>query len=314
MNEVEVYKPLANWMKQNRKLEWAEITHENPCVIFNEDDERAEVDLCLGLHKKNVLQVTDVIHVKTKDNLQGKKDRYQLLGKAKLTLSGVQNVWLAIEKSTLRSFSDGLDGDIGIITYEEKNDTPKNFQIKKEPTKNTKLKFSKQTQDLCNEKFGKVIQTKQNIFLCSMNSDNWNICVKHKLWGVPETSSAAISAIMRSKPGDFLLFRLNKGKKKVWDEFISIWIITSKAQQVEDGGPWKKENPDETRKFVWQVKMHPVYCERFSNSVQLTYQQGMDQETGITVKSYMSGMVEITDTQFQIISAKLIETNLNDLQ
>ena len=91
------------------------------------------------------------------------------------------------------------------------------------------------------------MESKQNVFLCSMHDDNWDICVKHKLWGVPETSLAAISAISRSKPGDILLFRLNKGKKnkKVWEEFISIWIVTSKAQQVIDGGPWKKENPDD---------------------------------------------------------------------
>jgi len=52
MNEVDVYKPLANWFKQQRKLEWSEITHENPCIVFNEDDEKAEVDVCLGKHNK----------------------------------------------------------------------------------------------------------------------------------------------------------------------------------------------------------------------------------------------------------------------
>ena len=316
MNEVDVYKPLASWFKQQRKLEWSEITHENPCIVFNEDDEKAEVDVCLGKHDKKNLELMDVIHVKTRDNLQGKKDRYQLIGKAKLTLAGVENVWLAVEKSTYNTFRDGLDNDIGVITYEEKGDIPTNFSIRKEPQRTDKTKFSKETQDLCKKKFGTVIESKQNVFLCSMHDDNWDICVKHKLWGVPETSLAAISAISRSKPGDILLFRLNKGKKnkKVWEEFVSIWIVTSKAQQVIDGGPWKKENPDETRKFVWQVKMHPVYCERFSNSVQLNYPKGMDQETGLTTKMYWSGMVEITDTQYQIISKRLIEANLKELQ
>ena len=65
MNEVDVYKPLASWFKQQRKLEWSEITHENPCIVFNEDDEKAEVDVCLGKHNKKNLELTDVIHVKT---------------------------------------------------------------------------------------------------------------------------------------------------------------------------------------------------------------------------------------------------------
>jgi hypothetical protein len=64
MLESDVYGPLANWMKTHFNLEWAKTTHENPCIIFNDDMEIAEVDLILGNHKMNQLNMTDVVHVK----------------------------------------------------------------------------------------------------------------------------------------------------------------------------------------------------------------------------------------------------------
>jgi len=90
-------------------------------------------------------------------------------------------------------------------------------------------------------------------------------------------------------------------------------MVTSKPFDDKNGGPWKLENPNEQRSFFWQVKMHPMLAEEFENNVKLQYTQGMDKETGITTKSYMSGMVEITDTQYKIIAKKLIDANLNQL-
>lgn len=40
----------------------------------------------------------------------------------------------------------------------------------------------------------------------------------------------------------------------------------------------------------------------------------MDQETGITTKSYMSGMGEMTDVQYKIIAKKIIDLNLDQLK
>ena len=295
-------------MKTKFRLEWSKTTHENPCVVFNDEGEIAEVDIILGNHKKNLLDLTDVVHVKTKDNLQGKKDRYQLLGKARFTLSGAPRVWLAIEKSTYRTITDGLDPTIGVITYEERGKSATSFTVKKEPKRSDAPKYLKQTLDLINEKFGTIVETSQNVFVCSMNEDNWGICKNHKLWGVPETSVAAISAIKRTKPGDIILFRLNGGP-----DYVAIWMVTSKPFEDKRGGPWKIENPKDKRNFVWQVKIHPMLAEKFQNNVKLKYTNGMDKETGITTKSYMSGMVEITDVQYQIIKKKLIEANLNQL-
>jgi len=141
-----------------------------------------------------------------------------------------------------------------------------------------------------------------------MNQDNWGICKQHKLWGVPEKSGPAESAIKRAKPGDIILFRLNKGP-----DYVAIWMVTSEPFEDKQGGPWKKQNPNETRNFLWQVKMHPLLVEEFSNNVKLSYVSGMNKETGITTKLYMSGMVEITDSLYKIISKKLIDTNLKQL-
>ena len=300
---------MSNWMKTKFQLEWSKITHENPCVIVDEEGETAEVDIILGKHKKNQLEITDVIHVKTKDNLQHKKDRYELLGKAGLTLSGAKKVWLCIEKSTYTSVIHGLAEELGIITYEEKgNNAAVGFTVKKD-AKEVTPKFDKDTQELINQKFGKIVETSQSIFVCSMFKDNWDICKRHKLWGVPETSSAAISAIKRSKPGDIILFRINKGP-----DYIAMWMITSKSFEDKKGGPWKRENLDEGRNFVWQVKMHPLLVDEFENPVKLKYKsKGIDEETRITTKSYMSGMVEITNSQYRIISKKLIDANLSQL-
>lgn len=308
MLETDTYDPLANWFKNKYKLEWSKIAHENPCVIFNREDEIAEVDICLGHHKKNQLELTDVIHVKTKDNLQSKKDRYQLLGKAKYTLSGAKNVWLAVEKTTYNFVHEGVDSAIGIITYDEKGNNATNFTVRHEPKRTDSPKYDKQTQELVNKKFGQLVETAQNVFVCSMNQDNWGICKRHKLWGVPEKASAAESAIRRTKPGDIMLFRLNKGP-----DYVAMWMITSKPFEDKNGGPWKNENGSENRDFVWQVKMHPMLVEEFENPVKLTYTAGMNKETGISTKSYMSGMVEITDTQYKIIAKKLIDSNLNQL-
>jgi len=236
MLESEVYAPLSNWMKTHFKLEWSKITHENPCVIFNDEGEIAEVDIILGNHKKNQLELTDVIHVKTKDNLQGKKDRYQLLGKAKFTVGGAPQVWLAVEKSTYRAIIDGLDEKVGVITYDERGKNAVNFTVRKEAKLNEKPKFLKQTNELVNEKFGKIVDTAQNAYVCSMNQDNWHICKAHKLWGVPEKAGAAESAIKRTKPGDVLLFRLNKGP-----DYVAMWMVTSKPFDDKNGGPWKLE-------------------------------------------------------------------------
>jgi hypothetical protein len=112
-------------------LDWSEITHENPCIIFNDDREIAEVDLILGNHKMNRLNLTDVVHVKTRQNLQDKKDRYELLGKARFTLGGAERVWIAIELSTYRGIAQGLEPSIGIITYQEIGDIATNFLVKK---------------------------------------------------------------------------------------------------------------------------------------------------------------------------------------
>lgn len=125
---------------------------------------------------------------------------------------------------------------------------------------------------------------------------------------MPEKATAAESAIKRAKPGDILLFRLNGGR-----DFVAIWMVTSKPFADNDGGPWKKENLKETRNFFWQVKMHPLLAEEFVYSAKLDYKGGMDKETGITTKSYMSGMVEITDSQYKIITKKLIDKNLGQL-
>ena len=76
MQETEVYGPLSNWLKSKLSLNWNQTTHENPCIVFNDDGEVAESDLCLGTKKKNILDLTDIVHVKTKDNLQSKKERY----------------------------------------------------------------------------------------------------------------------------------------------------------------------------------------------------------------------------------------------
>ena len=298
---------MSNWMKTKFRLEWSEITHENPCVIVDDEGETAEVDIILGKHRKNQLELTDVIHVKTKDNLQHKTDRYELLGKAGLTLSGAKRVWLGVELSTYRSVMNGLNEKLGVITYVERGNSATSFTVKKE-AKEVSPKYNKETQDIVNKKFGKLVETAQNVFICSMNQDNWGICKRHRLWGVPEKAGAAEASIKRTKPGDVLLFRLNKGP-----DFVAMWMVTSKPFEDKKGGPWKLENSNEIRNFVWQVKMHPLLNEDFENNVKLKYTNGMDKETGITTKSYMSGMVEITDQQYRILSKKLIDANLTQL-
>jgi len=305
--EYDVYEPMSNWMKNKLSLEWSKIAHENPCGVVDDEGERAEVDICLGIHRKNQLELTDVIHVKTKDNLQHKTARYELLGKAGLTLSGVKRVWLGVEKSTYRNVLNGLNDKLGVIIYEEKGNNAVSFAVKKE-AKDVSPKYNKETQEIVNKKFGKIVETAQNVFICSMNQDNWGICKSHRLWGVPEKAGAAESAIKRTKPGDILIFRLNKGP-----DFVAMWMITSKPFEDKKGGPWKLENPNERRNFVWQVKMHPLLMEEFQNNVKLKYPNGINKETGITPKSYMSGMVEITDARYKIISKKLIDANLDQL-
>jgi len=57
-----------------------------------------------------------------------------------------------------------------------------------------------------------------------------------------------------------------------------------------------------------------MLVEEFEKPVKLTYAGGMNKETGISTKSYMSGMVEITDTQYKIIAKKLIDSNLKQLE
>lgn len=313
MLETNVYAPLANWFKTNRKLGWSEIAHENPCVVFNGEDSPAEVDICFGLHKKNQLELTDVIHVKTKDNLQSKKERYELLGKAVCTLNGAKNVWLAIEKSTYPLIREGINPSLGIITYDERGENAVKFTVRHEPKSTDLPKYYKQTLEIINRKFGKLITTSQNIFVCSMNQNNWGICKHHKLWGVPEKSIAGESVLRRSKPGDILLFRLNR-EQKIFKDYVAMWIVTSFPFEDKSGGPWKKENDVEDRNFIWQVKMHPILVEEFQNNVKLSYtSKGMDKETEITTKSYMSGMVEITDIQYKIIAKKLIDSNLKQL-
>jgi hypothetical protein len=308
MLESEVYGPLANWMKTRFSLEWSETTHENPCIIFNDDREIAEADLILGNHKMNRLNMTDVVHVKTRENLQDKKDRYELLGKARFTLRGAPRVWIAVENSTYKGIAEGLDPSIGIITYEEVGGNASGFLVKIEPERTESPKYLSETQDLINKKFGKIIETSQNIFVCSMSKENWEICKRYRIWGVPETAKAAESAIKRAKPWDILLFRLNGGL-----DYVAIWMIASKPFEDKNGGPWKKENPQDNRNFVLQVKMYPMLVEEFQNPVKLKYTNGMDIETGITTKSYMSGMVEITDTQYKIIAKKLVDSNLDQL-
>ena len=167
----------------------------------------------------------------------------------------------------------------------------------------------RETNSIVNQKFGIVVDTTPNFFVCSMFKESWSICEKHKLWGVPENSTAATSAIKRVKPGDYLIFRLNKGP-----DYTAIWLVTSKPFEDEKGGPWKIENSNETRNFIWQVKMHPVLTEEFVNPVKLDYENGLNKETGIRTISYRSGMIEITYAQYKIISKKLIDNNLNQLQ
>ena len=114
----------------------------------------------------------------------------------------------------------------------------------------------RETNSIVNQKFGIAVDITPNFFVCSMFKENWSICEKHKLWGVPENSTAATSAIKRVKPGDYLIFRLNKGP-----DYTAIWLVTSKPFEDKKGGPWKIENSSETRNFIWQVKMHPVLAE-----------------------------------------------------
>jgi len=57
-----------------------------------------------------------------------------------------------------------------------------------------------------------------------------------------------------------------------------------------------------------------MLVEEFENSLKLKYANGMDQETGITTKFYMSGMAEITDVQYKIIAKKLVDLNLHQLK
>jgi hypothetical protein len=48
-------------------------THENPCIIFNDDREIAEVDLILGNQKMNQLNMTDAVHVELGINCNKKR-------------------------------------------------------------------------------------------------------------------------------------------------------------------------------------------------------------------------------------------------
>jgi len=123
------------------------------------------------------------------------------------------------------------------------------------------------------------------------------------------TSSAALSALRRAKPWDILLFRINGGP-----DFVAIWIVTSEPFQDDQGGPWKKENPGESRNFDLQIKMYPMLVDEFEKPVKLNYENGMDQETGLTHKSYISGMVEITQDQYNIVAKKLIDRNIAQLR
>jgi hypothetical protein len=131
-------------------------------------------------------------------------------------------------------------------------------------------------------------------------NQKWILIIQfYLLGGVPEKAKAAESALKRAKPWDLLLFRLNAGP-----DYVALWMVTSKPFEDKDGGPWKRENDTENRNFVLQVKMYPILVEEFEKPIKLKYTKGMDQETGITTKSYMSGMVEITDVQYKIIAKK----------
>ncbi len=308
MLEIDVYEPLSNWFTTKYELEWHQITHENPCIIFNHDDEKAEVDICFGNKKAKNLILTDAIHVKTKSNLRTKQERFELLGKAGITLAGINRVWIAIEKSTLNSFKDGINEKLGIITYEEEKGKAIRFTIKKEPENNTKPVFERDTQTLFNKKFQKITYLTQNFFLCSLNADNWKICMDYKLWGVPDNSHAARSALRRAKPGDLIVFRLNGV------DFIALWMIISSSFEDSKGGPWKIHNHLEKRNFSLQIKIHPLLGRMFENRVKLSYPKGINNETGFTTKMYLSGMVQISENQYKTIARKLIDANLKQLE
>jgi hypothetical protein len=111
------------------------------------------------------------------------KKRYQLLGKTRFTLGCAPRVWIAIEHSTYRGLVEGLDLSIGIITYGDKGDKASNFIIKCEPKRPEPPKYLMETQDLINKKFSTIIETSQNIFVCSVNRDNLEICKKYRIWG-----------------------------------------------------------------------------------------------------------------------------------
>ena len=57
MREEDVYLPLSFWMEEKKGFDWYRITHENPCLIFNEEEEKADL-LGYGGKPKPTAQVS----------------------------------------------------------------------------------------------------------------------------------------------------------------------------------------------------------------------------------------------------------------
>lgn len=315
MKEEDVYNELGQWLQNKKNLEWHKTTHLNRFIMYSEDDDMLEPDICLGKIKGQNYELTDVIHVKTKDNLKSSGQRFELVGKANFSIKGVKKTWIAIDESSFWIVKTGLHNEVGIMTYKEKNSYPRDFQIKKDAIEIEKPKFFKETQRLFNEKFGQEIKASQRFFITSMDKENWPICKNYRLWGVPENGPGE-SVIKQAKPSDLILVRLNKGRTKPYGKFgfVAIWMVVSEPFSDPNGGPWKNNNTKERRNFNWQVKIFPILVDEFETPIDLHYVNGVDDETKIASRAYKPGMLKISETVYKILSKRLVEKNLSQLQ
>ena len=312
MDEEDVYEPLSNWCEKTFQVGWKENTHQKFWLVIHDDPERekAEADICFGLKKSKKHELTDIIHVKTKGNLKRQNDIWYLQSKAQDTLNASPRVWVAIEKASYSLIKDNLDKKIGIIVYDEVRGTATNFAIKRHAIDNTAPKFLKETNKFINEQLGKDNHTTPKFFVCSLTEESWNICVRDMLWAVHDNNPGAIGVIQRVKPGDFLLFRLRGNA-----EYVAAWITTDIARQFDpdDNDNWKAQDPKH-RNFIWRLRMSPLLVTRFDNAVNLDYESHKNEETGLIMKAYMSGMLEIKRSVYDTIFQKLVAQNLDQLR
>ena len=177
MKEEDVYDPLIDFFEVTFNPNWSAITHLKHLIQISDNPERpkAEGDICFGAKKNKQYELSDLIHVKTKENLNNKENESRKLwAKAQQTLNGSPKVWIAIEKSSYTQIKEDLVKEIGIIIYHEVGNKATNFAIQREAIA-VSPKFIKHTNKFINKELGPELDNVPKFFVCSLNENAYRI-------------------------------------------------------------------------------------------------------------------------------------------